>query len=132
MITIFLEYFYWHYTVAPFEILRIMDSYLKGARHQFLITLHLKTLLAPWHRQNPSDFGTRQKTFTDKILDGIVDVYIRLIAAGIRTLIILLGLVWQLILFLGFLLLFVIWLAWPAIAIYMISRGLALALNNGF
>ena len=126
MVTIFLEYFYWHYAIAPFEILKIMRNYLKAARHQFLMSQHLRTLFAPWHRQNPSDFGRKEKTLADKMLDSLADLYIRLIAACIRTLIIFAGLIWQLILLLAFLLLFIIWLAWPFIAVYSIVRGLSM------
>lgn len=124
MASIFLEYFYWHYTIAPFEILRIMKNYLKASRHQFLLVQHFKTLFAPWHRQNPSDFGPKNKAFTDKILDSLVDIYIRLIAACIRLVIIIAGLLWQAVLFVFFILLFVAWLAWPAIAIYSVAKGL--------
>lgn len=126
MANIFLEYFYWHWTIAPFEIFRILGNYLKGARHQFLIDQHLRTLFAPWHRQNPSDFGKRERNFTDKILDSIADLYIRLIAAGIRMMIIVMGLLWQLVLIILFLLLFVVWLAWPLIAVYLVGWGLIL------
>ena len=126
MVTIFLEYFYWHYTIAPFEILRIMQNYLKANIHRFLIVQHLRTLFAPWHRQNPSDFGTRAKTFGDKIMDKIADFYIRLIAAFIRLMIISAGLIWQLILFIFFMLLFVVWLAWPAIAVYSVIKGISM------
>ena len=126
MVTIFFEYFYWHYTIAPFEILHIMQNYLKANLHRFLIAQHLRTLFAPWHRQNPSDFGSKNKTFGDKILDKIADLYIRLIAAFIRLMIIFAGLIWQLVLFILFLLFFVVWLAWPAIAVYLIGKGLSL------
>lgn len=128
MIGIFLEYLYWHYAVAPFEILKIMQNYLKAARHQFLLVQHFKTLFSPWHRQNPSDFGTRERTFGDKIMDSLADLYIRLIAACIRMTIIIAGLLWQLVLLSAFLTLFVVWLAWPAIGIFLISRGLGLIL----
>lgn len=124
MVTIFLEYFYWHFAIAPFEILKMMKNYMKAARHQFLITQHLRTLFAPWHRQNPSDFGKKNRTLGDKILDSLVDFYIRLIAAGVRLTIIIMGLLWQLALFILFILLFVFWLSWPVIAVYMIINGL--------
>ena len=126
MTTVFLEYFYWHYAVAPFEILRIMNNYMIARWHQFLIVQHLKTLFAPWHRQNPSDFGKREKTFSDKILDSLADLYIRLIAACIRLLIIFMGLFVELLTLIGFLVLFIVWLAWPAISIYLIITGLNL------
>ena len=130
MITVFLEYFYWHYTIAPFEILKIMQNYLTAARHQFLMTQHLRTLFSSWHRQNPSDFGTKDRTFTDKIFDSIADLYIRLIAAAIRSSIILMGLLWQFVLLISFLILFIFWLAWPVIIAYSISKGLNIILQN--
>lgn len=124
MISIFLEYFYWHYTVAPFEILQIMRNYLKANWHRFLIVQHLNTLFSPWHRQNPSDFGPKEMTFVDRIMNVITDAYIRLIAAGIRLIIIFIGLFVELLTLVGFILLWVIWLAWPVIAIYSIIWGL--------
>jgi len=126
MITVFIEYFYWHYGVAPSGILHIMQNYLKANWHRFLIVQHFKTLFAPWHRQNPSDFGNRNKTFGDKIMDKVADIYIRLIAAFIRLTIIFAGLIWQLILCIIFLSLLVMWLVWPAIVIYSIGKGLSL------
>jgi len=124
MAGIFLGYFYWHYTIAPFEILRIMQNYLISNWHKFLIVQHFRTLFAPWHRQNPSDIGPRSKTFTDKILDVITDFYIRLIAAAIRLVIIGSGLIVELLTIVLFLIIFIAWLAWPAICVYSISSGL--------
>jgi hypothetical protein len=124
MITIFMEYFYWHYFVAPFEILRIMQNYMHARWHQFLIVQHFKTLFSPWHRQNPSDFGPKYRTFSDRILDFLADIYIRLIAAGIRLIIIFAGFIVQLATLIFFLVLFVVWLAWPFLAMYSIYLGL--------
>lgn len=124
--TIFLEYFYWHFTIAPFEILRIMRNYLIANWHRFLIVQHFKTLFAPWHRQNPSDFGKKEKTFSDKIFDTITDFYIRLIAASIRMAIIITGLIVNSLTLIIFMLLFVAWLAWPAVSIYLIVKGVTI------
>ena len=123
---IFIGYFYWHFTVAPFEILRIMRNYLNAYWHRFLITQHLRTLFSPWHRRNPSELGNKKKTFTDKIIDLIIDLYIRLIAAGARTAIIVIGLLWQAVLLIIFMFLFVFWIVWPIAGAYLISKGLAM------
>lgn len=96
--------------------------------HQFLIVQHFNTLFSSWHRQNPSDFGPKEKNFSDKILDAAADIYIRLIAACIRVIIIFVGFITIFLTMISFLLLFVIWLGWPAIAIYLISKGLAYVL----
>src|SRR3989344_6107115 len=83
MVTIFIEYFYWHFGVAPFEIFKIMKNYQIAVWHKFLIARHFQTLFSPWHRQNASDFWSRKKTFVDKISNVVIDTYIRLIAAGL-------------------------------------------------
>lgn len=106
-----------------------MQNYLRANWHRFLIVQHFRTLFAPWHRQNPSDLGKREKTFGDKIMDSLADLYIRLIAAGIRLIIITAGFVIEFLILVFFLLLFVIWLAWPVISIYMIISGLNLVIN---
>ena len=126
MATIFLEYFYWHYVIAPVEILKIMSNYIGAARHQFLMTQHLRTLFASWHRQNPSDFGRKNPTFVYRILDVLVSLCIRLLAACIRSAIIILGLVWQFTLLIFFIFIFVVWVSWPVISILSISKGINL------
>jgi len=128
MDTIFLDYIRWHFSVAPPEILNIMRNYMKASWHRFLIAKHLQTLFSPWHRQNPSDFGKRERTFGDKMLDALADIYIRLIAASIRSIIIVSGLIWQLVLFIAFMLLLIVWIAWPAVSVFSIIYGIELLL----
>lgn len=123
MANIFFDYILWHFTIAPFEILRIMKNYLKASVHQFLIIQHFKTLFSPWHRQNPSDFGAKQKTLFDKFFDALADLYIRLIAAVIRLIIIAMGLIWGGILFIGFGILLLIWMIWPVLAVFSVIYG---------
>src|SRR3989344_5252230 len=127
MTTIFIKYVYWHFTIAPLQIMVIMTNYLRAFWHRFLIGQHFKTLFAPWHRQEPSQLAPkRSKNFVDKILDFIADIYIRLIAATIRLSVIIAGLVTQLFIALGFTALFLVWIIWPVLAIYLIFRGLSL------
>jgi len=123
MVTIFIEYFYWHFGVAPFEIFKIMKNYQIAVWHKFLIARHFQTLFSPWHRQNASDFWSRKKTFVDKISNVVIDTYIRLIAAGLRLTLILSGLIFEALVFVGFMLIFIAWLAWPALAIYLVFKG---------
>jgi len=101
---------------------------MKASWHRFLIAKHLQTLFSPWHRQNPSDFGKRERTFGDKMLDALADIYIRLIAASIRSIIIVSGLIWQLVLFIAFMLLLIVWIAWPAVSVFSIIYGIELLL----
>ncbi len=122
---ILIDYIYWHYAVAPSRILGLLYNYLVGTWHRFLIGTHFKTLLSPWHRARPSDVSGA-RTFGDKIGNVIVDFYIRIIAAVIRLIIILIGLTAELILMIAFVALLVVWLLWPAIFIFWVSKGLVL------
>lgn len=119
------DYIYWHYVIAPAGILGLLKNFLLGVWHKFLIATHFKTLLAPWHRVQPSGIGTT-RTFGDKIINGVIDFYIRIIAAIIRLVIILAGLFVGLIIIAGFFILLVVWLLWPAVFIFWVGKGLGL------
>lgn len=120
-----IDYIYWHYAIAPLGILGLLRNYMLGVWHKFLIATHFRTLLAPWHRAKPSEFGTT-KTFGDKIINAVVDFYIRIIAAVIRLAIILLGLFTELIVIIAFVILLIVWLLWPVILFFWVGRGLGL------
>lgn len=120
-----LGYINWHYTIAPARILGLLRNYLISTWHRFLIGMHFKTLFAPWHRAKPSDIGGAL-TFADKFGNAIVDFYIRIIAAIIRLVIILIGLITETILAVAFIMLLAVWLLWPVIFVFLIMRGLAL------
>ena len=118
-----IKYIYWHYGIAPGGITRLMHVFMTGAWHQFLITRHLRTLFAPWHRTDPSTI-LKPKTFGERVSNSIFDLLIRLVAACLRLLFISTGLVYQLLLFIVFMLFFIIWTGWPLILIAMIVKGL--------
>lgn len=121
------DYFHWHYTVAPAVILGLLKNYLVGTWHRFLITTHFKTLFSPWHRVKTSDFG-ETKNFGDKIVNGIIEFYIRILAAAIRLTIILVGLVIEAMVVFVFIALLIAWLLWPAIFIWSVGNGLSFLL----
>jgi hypothetical protein len=119
------DYIYWHYGIAPLGILELLKNYLIGIWHKFLIATHFKTLLAPWHRTKPSEIETAKK-LGDKILDFIIDFYIRIIAVLVRLSIILLGLFTEFMAIIVFIFLFIFWLLWPVIFVILVGQGLAL------
>ena len=124
-----INYIYWHYTIAPARILGLLRNYLMGIWHRFLIPTHFKTLLSPWHRSNPSDAGG-PRNFGDKIMNGVIDFYIRIIAAFVRLTIILIGLFAELVVIIVFVVLLIVWLVWPIVFVYLVSNGLALTLQK--
>lgn len=119
-----IDYLIWHYTKAPGGILAISKNYLIAGWHKFLIGRHFKTLFSPWHRSNPSDIGV-VKTIGDRIMNLVVDGFIRLVAGFIRLLVICLGLIWEVIQILIFIFLIIVWLFWPIIFIVLIIKGIA-------
>ena len=126
-----IDYIYWHYAIAPIGILGLLRNYTLGTWHKFLIATHFRTLLAPWHRAQPSGLRTAT-TFGDKVLNAIVYFYIRIIAAVIRLIIILTGLVFELVIIAAFAALFIVWLLWPVIFVYLIIKGSSLIINDPY
>ena len=121
----FIQYFYWHYMIAPSGILRVLNNYLISTWHRFLITRHLATLFSAWHRVMPSQLPEEQ-TFGSKLINGVVDFYIRIVAAVIRLAIIITGLIYELILSAAFFALLIIWVLWPLVLIFSIVQGFSL------
>lgn len=122
---VIVDYISWHFTIAPGGIWGLLNNYMKATWHRFLIVQHLKTLFAPWHRQQPSDLDG-PGGLGAKIMNSIADFYIRILAAGVRSIIIISGLIVEAIIFIAFVLLFIVWILWPIILVYLISRGLVL------
>lgn len=124
------EYVWWHYAIAPLNIVRIARDYLAAVRHKFFISRHLRTLFAPWHRVRAQDIAQEAHTLGESVENAIgtvvADVFFRLIAASIRTTIIVLGLAVEALTFAAFIALFLVWLAWPVLALVSVGAGIIL------
>ena len=122
---LFATYLYWHYAIAPIEILKLMKNYIIATARKFLIWGHLKTLFYPWHRLRVSDV-VHPKNIADRVTNLVVEAYIRLIAAFIRLVVIFMGLIAEMLVISFFFCLFIAWLAWPAILFISITKGIQL------
>lgn len=122
---ILVDYIYWHFVLAPRNIWEIAANYMRANWHRFLISQHVRTLFSPWHRRKPSDLG-KPSSLEDRMVGGITDFYITILAAFARSFIILIGLFVEIITFALFTFLFFVWILWPIIAILLISWGLSL------
>ena len=122
---IFLDYLSWHYGDALRAILVIQKNYILGVWHRFLISQHFRTLFSPWHRRQPSDSGG-PSNIGEKILNAIADFYIRILAALVRSTIIITGLICCVVIYVVFWLVFIFWLLWPLIFIVLFIKGLSL------
>lgn len=125
MAFIFIDYLYWHLTIAPLNILKIMSSYIKSIHHRFLIAGHLRTLFYPWHRQDPSQLAHKESLdFGSKIVEKIIDFYIRILAAFMRLSVVITGLFFEGIVFVGFILGLIVWVIWPVLSILIFLIGI--------
>lgn len=120
---VLLQYFFWHYLTAPKSILRLIENYAIGTWHQFLISRHFATLFSPWHQLLPSQLENENLSLGLKIMNPVIDGYVRLLAACIRLSIIIAGLAVIVVRSAAFLVLLVVWLAWPVIAVAFIAEG---------
>lgn len=124
MATVFIKYLYWHFAVAPGDLFRIMLNYIKATWKRFLISQHFKTLFAPWRRRQPSDLAKSSIGIGEKIINLIMDGYIRLLAAFVRSVIIFFGLISEIVVIIFFVSVIILWPFWPIIALVMFSKGL--------
>ncbi|MEX0869942.1 MAG: hypothetical protein WDZ39_00760 [Candidatus Spechtbacterales bacterium] len=122
---IFLDYFWWHYLIAPKQILTLLKNYSIAIWHKFLIKQHLRTLFAPWHKMQ-AQFLWPSQNFADKLGNFAVDVFVRTVAALIRSTIIITGLVMQVIAVAFFGALLIFWALWPLVFLMMVLRGVVL------
>lgn len=120
-----LTYLYWHYLIAPVEILKLLQNYSIATWHKFLIWGHLRTLFYPWHRIRLSDV-VKPATLVDKFGNFLGEIYIRLFVAMIRLTVVAIGLIIEGLVFTFFAVLFIAWLIWPALIFISITKGVSL------
>ena len=122
--SILIQYVFWYYLVAPGSIVKIARNYIVSTWHRFYIVNHLKTLFVPWHRLNVE---VSLKTLGEKIVLGIAnkiaDLYLLLVAAVVRLLVVTIGLVAELVIFAIFSLFLIFWIAGPIIFFGLIILG---------
>src|SRR3989338_7758049 len=113
------SYFYWHYFIAPGELVKIARNYFAGVWHMFLIGRHAQTLFAPWHRMQ---FSTEHAGLTDRIGSAIADTYFRFVAGIVRLCIVVAGLIAEVFMAVVFVAIGVAWMVWPAILFVAITN----------
>lgn len=124
-IMLIFDYFWWHYIVAPINILEIAKNYSTAVWNKFLIWQHARTLFSPWHRMQAKYMFPAQG-FLDRIGNFFFEIFIRFIAAFLRSVIIVFGLLAQATAVIIFAAILFVWLAWPFLFVIYVSRGLEL------
>ena len=106
----------WHFFDMPKNLLNAWNNYFSFTLNYFSITLLLKTLLSPWHK----DVGRYPRGFDVKIYFEIFvsNLFSRIIGAIIRIILIFVGIsALTLVFFLG-LFIFLAWLISPILLIF--------------
>jgi hypothetical protein len=105
------EFLFWYYFIAPRNILEIWGNYLRANFHYFSLPILLRTLFAPWHRDLASygrgfDFETFFKVFSGNLVS-------RGVGFVVRSVTIIVGLSFELLIFFAGLFFLCFWLAAP-------------------
>ncbi len=128
MISLILNYFFWHYTRALTDIVAIFKNIFTFEVRFFSIPLLLKTLFSPWQKQNESYVqGFHPGAFFETV---IVNIITRLVGFVVRMCFILIGIVCLVFTVVLFLTSFVIWLVLPFIITILFFSGIRLLFKN--
>jgi len=122
-----LNFFSWHYYRGIKKFLEIWRNFLEFFWNFFSIKLLAKTLFAHWRRDvNVSGRGFDIEEFFRNL---ILNIFSRLIGAIIRSAMIIIGLLFELLTLVLGLFLFFVWLLLPIVTIYLFVTGFALISN---
>jgi hypothetical protein len=120
--SILIQYFQWHFTKMPKEILRIWKNYLRFYSYFFSIPLLLKTYFSPWRKYAWSyGRGLNLKRYAEAFVS---NMFSRIIGAMMRTFLILIGLIFELFVLIIGSCIFLIWIFAPIVIIGCILMGI--------
>jgi len=126
---ILLQWLTWHFLEVPRNILRIFKGFLLFNFNYFSVVFLLKTLLAPWRKYRESygrgfDFKRYLETF-------IFNLTSRILGAIVRIVMILVGLIFEVFIFMVGVAAFLIWIFLPILLIisFYLSSRLLLIFN---
>lgn len=121
MQNILFQWFSWHFSEMPKEIVRIWKTFLRFNLEYFSIKLLIKTLFYPWRRYEVSyGRGFDIKRFFESFFSNLI---FRILGAIVRTILIFIGLLLQIfIIFIG-VIIFILWLFLPLFLILGLYYG---------
>jgi len=121
MQNILFQYLIWHFFDMPKNILRAWRDYLRFNLNYFSVPLLLKTLFSPWRKYQVSygkgfDLGRYLEAFFSNLI-------FRIFGAIIRTFLIVIGIIAEMVIVLGGILAFFAWMVLPALLILGLYYG---------
>jgi len=112
---IILEWFYWHFYEMPTFLFEVWMNYFNFSVNLFSAPFLLKTFFAPWRKYNwryPKGFDLVEffNTF-------ISNIFSRILGAMMRTVLIIIGIIFQIFVAIAGLIVFIGWIIIPLIII---------------
>jgi hypothetical protein len=118
------EWLKWQFLVVPQFILKAWDNYLKFGLNYFSTPLLLKTLFSPWRRYKWSyPRGFDFWLYFEAIFSNLI---FRVIGFIIRSVLIVVGVVFEMFIFIAGLVVFLAWFLLPIFLIWGFYHGLRL------
>lgn len=112
---IFFQYTIWQFWESPKNILLGWRNFLKFGLNYFSLPLLLKTLFSPWRRYSWSyGKGFDVKRYTEVFFSNLIS---RLLGAILRIFLIILGILFEVFIFLAGLIVLLVWLVLPLLLI---------------
>ncbi len=115
-----ISYFFWHYTTAWGDLLRLYRNFSWFLWHFFSIRILLGTLFSPWHRLHEG----KSKETAGFLGSFIINFILRFIGFFARTATILLGLVTMCLFSVASLAFFALWPFLPLLALWCVVQGI--------
>jgi len=123
---IFLQFLEWEFADAPRFILSAWKNYLIFGLDYFSLPILLKTFFSPWKKYH-SRYVSIFKVW-ENIETFVLNAMSRIIGAIIRTIFIILGIVFEVLIAISGFLVFLGWLVLPFLLIFCLIYGLNLIL----
>lgn len=122
---LFIKWIVWHFKEGPIQLLSIWGNFLRFSLEFFSIGLLFKTWITPWKRLSESYEGGLVN-ISENIQVLILNTFSRFLGFLIRTIVIIIGLIFTLLVFLSGLLALILWLLLPIILIFGIIFSISI------
>jgi hypothetical protein len=122
---VYVEYFHWQFVVAPWWMLRLFGNVQQALIQFFSVPYMIKTLFAYWHKDSVSYL---QGSFTGMVKALAWNIISRGMGCFIRSVVLVLWLVSEILLVVVSAVLFIGFLLWPLLFISGLATGLVLVI----
>lgn len=127
--TLIQEYLFWHYTAGIRELLAISGNFIWFAYHFFSLKLFLCTLISPFKRVRAA--YNRSMTFEEIAENVAANLFMRVVGFCLRSAVLVLGGITELIIFLVSTISLCIWVLFPLVILGLLATTLILLLSAG-